>query len=98
VDDLSPYDRTTVELWRRSYEELTGHAGHLPEAAMHAVLTGLRRHTDPAALFAAYEAEATADFTLMASLVPGDLSTELLWTVRDAAFYLRWKELTGGGR
>jgi hypothetical protein len=99
LDDLSSYDRATVNLWARSVEELRRHAesGHLVEAAVHAVLAGLRRYTQPPALFHAYEDQAAADLALIRSLVEAPLSDELLWRVRDAAFHLRWLELAGSG-
>ena len=96
MDELSPYDRATVGLWRRSYTELTEQPEHrqLAEAGMHAVLARLRRWRDPHALFAAYEADTAADFALVRSLLPSDISEEMVWRVREAAFYLRWLELT----
>jgi hypothetical protein len=99
VDELSPYDRATVGLWRRSYHRLERQPEDrsLAEAAMHAVLAGLRRWTDPPALFAAYEAGTAADFSMIDSLLPSTFPEELRWTVREAAFYLRWRELTSHG-
>ena len=99
VEDLSPYDRATVGLWLRSYGELTRQPryGALVEAAVHAVLVGLRRHAEARALFTAYETEAAGDFALIRSLLPEERSEELLWMVRDAAFHLRWVELTNPG-
>ena len=35
-----------------------------------------------------------ADLALIASLLLGDPAVGLLWRVRDAAYYLRWRELT----
>ena len=76
------------------------------ETAVHAVLTGLRRCADLPALFARYAADARADFALIDSLVPAlpattrdaahgiDGNHERRFQVRDAAFYLRWLELT----
>lgn len=95
LEDLNPYDRATVNLWTRSHRELIHHPqyDHLMEAAMHAVLTGLRRYRDARSLFSAYETGAAADFALIRSLLPGNLSEEPLWMVRDAAFHLRWVEL-----
>lgn len=96
VEELSPYDRATVRLWGRSYHELFGRPdhGHLIEAAVHAVLAGLRREVEPEALFAAYEREAAADFALIRSLLPDQSQEESVWMIRDAAFHLRWIELT----
>ena len=100
VDDLSRYDRATVALWARSYAAVSRRTEqrHLAEAAAHALLPRLRTYTTPAALLARYEAEAAADFALIGSLLPGSPSDEELWQARDAAFYLRWRELTGGER
>jgi len=99
VEHLSPYDRATVNLWARSYAELSRHPTHGPliEAAVHAVLAGLRQYRQPPSLFAAYESNAIADFALIRSLVPSRLADEMLWRVRDAAFHLRWVESTGSG-
>ena len=86
----------------------TGALGALPAwlaaAAVHAVLAGLRRCTDPAALFAAYadSAAAAGDFALIDSIVPlshpdsaerRHQNDERRWQVRDAAFHVRWLEL-----
>ena len=99
MDDLSRYHRATVGLWRRSHADLLGERGDrcLRDAAVHAVLTGLRRHRDRRALLAAYEASPSADFGLIGSLLDGDERSERFWRVRDAAFHLRWCELTGAG-
>jgi len=97
LEELNRYDRATVALWARSHTELFGQPDRdaLAEVAVHAVLAGLRsRCTKPAALFACYEAAAAADFALIGSLLPGSYGSELLWRVRDAAFHLRWLELT----
>jgi hypothetical protein len=99
VEDLSPYDRATVQLWARSYASLSRHPDHryLMDAAVHAVLAGLRVYEQSASLFTIYEAGAAADLALIRSLVVGEHPDELLWTVRDAAFHLRWIELVGTG-
>jgi len=99
LEHLSPYDRATVNLWARSYAELSRDPtpGFLIQAAVHAVLAGLRQHHQPPSIFATYEAHAAADFALIRSLVPSRLSDEMLWRVRDAAFHLRWIEFTGSG-
>jgi hypothetical protein len=99
LDRLSPYDRATVQLWARSYASLSRHtdSSHLVDAAVHAVLAGLREYSQPASLFTAYDAEAAADLALIRSLVVGERPDELLWTLRDAAFHLRWIELVGAG-
>lgn len=72
----------------------------LVEATVQAVLAGLRRHVDTAALFADHEADPTRDFQLIASLLPYDPDGTVadlvaLQRVREAAFWLRWLELTG---
>jgi hypothetical protein len=64
------------------------------------VLAGLRRHATTAALFADHEADPTRDFHLIASLLPfgpdgSARDVERLQQVREAAFWLRWLELTG---
>jgi hypothetical protein len=99
LEDLSPYDRSTVRLWASSYTGLSRRpvSSNLLDAAVHVVLAGLREYGQPASLFAAYEAEAAADLELIRSLVVGEHPDELLWTVRDAAFYLRWSEFVGAG-
>jgi DNA-binding transcriptional LysR family regulator len=108
LERLSRYDRATVGLWARSHAELDRQRGGDPgpsgqacqawllEAAVHAVLAGLGGCREPAALFARYEADAAADFALIGSLVAGPAG-DLPWRVRDAAFHLRWRELTGAG-
>jgi len=99
LEHLSPYDRATANLWARSYAELSRHPTHGPliEAAVHAVLAGLRQYHQSPSLFAAYETNAAADFALIRSLLRGRPSDEMLWRMRDAAFHLRWIELTGSG-
>ena len=97
LEGLNRYDRATVALWSRSHAKLARRSGQscLAEAAVHAVLAGLRRCPEPAALFARYEADAAADFALIGSLLRGEPESEPFWRVRDAAFYLRWLELAG---
>lgn len=96
MDDLTPYDRATVNLWSRSYRELIEQSGCGPlvEAAVHGVLAGLRNSLDMQSLLATYEQKAAADFALIRSLVTEGLPEEMVWKVRDAAFHLRWLELT----
>ncbi len=78
---------------------MSGHPAnsHLIEAAVHAVLAGLRQYHQPPSLFTAYEMEAAVDVALIRSLVPSQISDELLWTGRDAAFHLCWVELMESG-
>lgn len=98
MDQLNRYDRATVGLWTRSHAEVMQRTNrsHLVEAAAHALLAGLRRCATVTALFARYEADAPADFALIGSLLPDGPPDELLWRARDTAFFLRWRELTGG--
>jgi hypothetical protein len=98
MEHLSRYDRATVGLWSRSHTELAPAGGRscLAQAAAHAVLAGLRRCTDVPTLLARYEAGAAADFALIRSLLEAP-TDEALWRARDAAFYLRWRELAGAG-
>jgi hypothetical protein len=94
VDDLSRFDRATIGLWRGGDAALRAHADRpLAEAAAHAVLAGLRRCRDRSGLLAAYARgqAVQADLALVASLVGG--GEALGRAVRDAAFYLRWREL-----
>lgn len=100
MEGLNRYDRATVALWARSHTELSKGSGNgpLPEVAVHALLSGLRRCPEPVALFACYEADAAADFAVIGSLLPGGSASEQLWRVRDSAFYLRWLELTDGDK
>src|SRR5438067_13240479 len=94
---LSPYNRATIGLWRRGRERLAAQPGRaIAEVAAHALLARLRRCRERDALLAAYEASPFADFALIASLLPGDETSELFWCVRDAAFHMRWRELGGG--
>jgi hypothetical protein len=109
LDGLSPYDRVTVAMWRTSYAALrdAGQGRHRPagsvpacltQAAVHAVLVGLRSCAHPPALFARHEADPTGDFVLIASLLgldPDGPTAHLyaLLRVRDAAFWVRWEEL-----
>jgi hypothetical protein len=99
MERLSNYDRGTVGLWRRAHAEMAPPQGQgcLAGAAVHAVLAGLRRHRDGAALLAAYDSSpnADADFALIASLLPDGPANPLYYQVREAAFYLRWRELGG---
>jgi hypothetical protein len=95
MEDLSPYDRATVGLWARSHRQMMRQAGAWVEvAAAHALLARLRSCVDQRQLFARYEAETTADFALIGSLLPGEPAEETPWRIRDAAFHLRWAELS----
>ena len=96
--ELNRYDRATVGLWARGYAELLGRQARncLAEAACHAGLARLRDSRDTPALFRRYERDPLDDFALTGSVVgvPAELTSEALWTLRDAAYYLRWGELT----
>jgi hypothetical protein len=95
--ELNRYDRATVALWQRGHTALRGgHAGNwLAMAACHAVLARLQDCRDSSALLRRYECDPSAEFALMASIVGvlADLTSETLWTLRDA-YCLRWGELT----
>jgi len=99
MEKLSNYDRATVGMWRRANAELTPPLKYLfpTWAAVHAVLAGLRRHHDAAALLAAYDStpDNAADFALIRSLLPEVNSNPAYFQVREAAFYLRWREVSG---
>jgi len=97
VEDLSPYDRAAVGLWARSHHQVLQGSGGAwtAEAAAHAVLARLRRCTERRQLFEQYETDAAADFALIRSVLPEEPPEETLWLLRDAAFHLRWIELTG---
>lgn len=96
VEDLSPYDRATVGLWARSHREILQGSGNAwaTEAAAHAVLSRLRTCTERRQLFDRYETDAPADFALIRSVLNEEPPEEMLWLLRDAAFHLRWLELT----
>ena len=108
MDDLTPERRVILSLWESSYRALPHHpAGRaVAEAAAHAVLARLRQACPTAlALWRHYEAGNAADFALIASLVPTPLGAttasereQPFWAIREAAFWLRWEELTGGAR
>jgi hypothetical protein len=95
MDGLSRYDRATVGLWRRG-PGLVASAPVEPvlrDAAVHAVLAGLRRWDSPRGLLTAYADSPRADFALVASLVGCPERSELARWLRDAAFHERWREL-----
>ena len=96
---LNSYERATVALWRSGYTELCGQAPRviLAEIATHATLARLRRYAPASALFNAYQTDAAPDLALVGSLLIGDVAGRLLWQARDAAYYLRWRELLAEG-
>ena len=100
MERLSRYDRATVALWTRSHAEMARRPADNPlaEAAVHALLARLRQWAERSDLFACYEADAAADFALIGSLLLHGSGSDLAWRVRETAFYLRWLELTDGGR
>jgi hypothetical protein len=114
----SLYVRATLSQWRRSHAELAGDArpgspgsnrpaptrcdGALTQAALHAILARQRGAAGLGALLTRYDADPTADFALIASLLPldPDGTAEDLYAlsrVREAAFWLRWLELSRDG-
>ena len=97
MDPLSSPGQGTAARWARCYQALpfqTGTRWSL-DSAVHALLARLRRCLSASDLFHAYETEAAGDFSLIGSLLEHYPRPELLWCVRDAAYYLRWLELTG---
>jgi len=94
--ELNRYDQATVSLWGHSYAHVFGQMGLRPlaEAAMHAVLAGLRRRggTD---LFRCYDVDTAAEIELVKSVMPPDTDDQTLHDVRDAAFFMRWLQLNG---
>jgi len=111
LEQLSRYDRATVGLWSRSHAELARPSGAgrdhdwLVEAAVHAVLSGLRGCSRPGDLLTRYEAEAAGELALVGSLVGSPRGVagvpaepvDFPYRVREAAFHLRWRELTATG-
>jgi hypothetical protein len=102
VVELNRYDRATVALWARGHADLAERQqeNYLAGVAVHAVLARLRQWAPQEALFTSYERDPAADFALIQSLVglAHDSRSELLWRIRDAAFFLRWQEIDGTTR
>lgn len=106
MDELTPGRRVYLRLWRTSYRDLTRHPDGriVAEAAAHALLARLRAACPTAPdLWRHYDDGSDADFALIASLIraPPDARTlteeeTRLYPVREAAFWLRWRELAGG--
>ena len=94
---LNPYDQATVSMWGRGYAGAVARYGRHPlvEAAISAVIAGLRRQHEARSLFLAYEQDAEADYQLISSLLPEEPTEHLLIQVRDAAFHVRWLQLNG---
>ena len=107
MDDLTPGQRVDIALWRESLRALSRHpAGRATaEAAAHALLARLRLACPTAeTLWRHYREGNERDFALVASLVPpppGARTTtereDTLYPVREAAFWLRWREISGDG-
>ena len=97
MEELSSYDRATIALWARSHRELAHEAARTwtIEAATHALLARLRAYADQRQLLTRYQGEAANDFALIRSVLPEEPSEEVTWRLRDAAFHLRWLELSG---
>jgi hypothetical protein len=95
--ELNRYDQGTVNLWGKGYAHVFGQSSWraLAEAAMHAVLTGLRRKADTAELFRCYDADTSDEIELVRSVMPEGTDEQTLHDIRDAAFWLRWLQLTG---
>ena len=95
--ELNRYDRATVGMWGQGYAAVVARYGANPfvDAAIAAVVGGLRRHPDPKSLFKAYEDGADADYQLIASVLPEQPGESVLVQVRDAAFHVRWLQLNG---
>ena len=89
------YERATIQLWTRSQAAVVRYWGRAPlaEAAVHALLCRLRACASVADLSRRYDLEVPADLALVASLAPDGVDDQLLGQLRDAAFYLRWREL-----
>lgn len=103
---LTPNCRVLVEVWRASHGALPRHPDGrcFPEAATHAMLVDLRGCATPDALFRRHfdRDRARGDLILLASLLPPHSATRTmaerlrpLFPLREAAFWLRWCELTG---
>lgn len=107
MDNLTPGQRVILSLWRDSHRALVRDpAGRVvAEAAAHALLARLRDACPTvAALWHHYEGGSDADFALIASLVPSPMGAltqtdreRALYPIREAAFWLRWREFTGEG-
>jgi hypothetical protein len=87
-------DQDTFTLWARCHAALvTQGAGRPPlvDVAVALVLGHLRACPTLQALVARYQ-ESTRDRTLIERIVP--TSVAAWYEIRDAAFYLRWRELS----
>ncbi len=95
--ELNRYDQVTVGMWGRGYAAVVARYGVNPfvDAAIAAVVAGLRRHAEARALFRGYEDDADPDYQLIDSVLPDRPGDEVLVQVRDAAFHIRWLQLNG---
>ena len=95
--ELNRYDRATVGMWGQGYAAVVARYGANPfvDAAISAVVAGLRRRQDAKALFLAYEDDADPDYQLIDSVLPDRPGADILVQVRDAAFHVRWLQLNG---
>ena len=95
--ELNRYDRATVGMWGQGYAAVVARYGvnALVDAAIAAVVAGLRRRPDARSLFQAYEDDADPDYQLIDSLLPDGPGEAVLVHVRDAAFHIRWLQLNG---
>ena len=58
------------------------------------MLSGIRRKHDIAELFHCYDADTAAEVELVKSIMPDGTDERTLHDVRDAAFWIRWLQLT----
>ena len=95
--ELNAYDQVTVSMWGKGYAAAVARYGANPfvDAAIAAVVAGLRWHTEAKRLFQAYEDDADPDYQLIASVLPEQPGESVLVQVRDAAFHVRWLQLNG---
>ena len=89
----------TLTTWRWASVKVDQNVGPgtvLEQVALHATLGALRDVRDPFQLFARH-AEAHPEYSLIRSLAVGEYEHDTLaHDILDAAFWLRWNELTHG--
>ena len=95
--ELNRYDQVTVSMWGKGYAAVVARYGMnaFVDAAIAAVVAGLRHHGEARALFRAYDDDADPDYQLIDSVLPDRPGQEVLVQVRDAAFHIRWLQLNG---